>query len=136
MVEYPVIFETSSEVESGEEEWDSSLGAVSKPEEFGGTDAPSPERLFAASLENCVLATFATIAGRKGLEFDSADSESRTVLDRRDDGRPAITEASIDVTVRGVGDESAAREIARQSEKNCFIHRSVKTDVDVSFKFS
>ena len=40
------------------------------------------------------------------------------------------------MTVYGVSDQVLAEKIGGISEKNCFIHNSVKTDVETSFEFN
>ena len=141
MVDYPVEFSSSSEAEKGEEEWNLETGEgletdMTVPEEFGGdSENPSPEDLFSASLQTCMIATFKTIAERKNLGYDRISSEASVNLDRGDDSRPVMKEAEINLEVKGVEDQKKAEKVAQATEKNCFIHNSVKTDVRTSFEF-
>jgi len=141
MVEYPVIFGSESESGQDEEKWSlkTSEGLkteMSVPEEFGGDSAkPSPEDLFNASLNTCITATFKIIAKRKGLEFSDIEVESETSLDRNDKGRPFMKEANVTVEVYGVDDKELGRKVSEITEKNCFIHNSVKTKIHTEFKF-
>ena len=142
MVNYPVKFNSRSEAENGEKTWhletDEGLEtAMSVPEEFGGDrENPSPEDLFSASLQTCMIATFKTIAERKGLEYEEIVSEASVTLDRGEDSRPIMKEANINLEVSGVKDQEKAEKVTQATEKNCFIHNSVKTDVRTKFEFN
>ena len=141
MVDYPVEFSSESEVKKEDEKWsletDEGLETeMSVPEDFGGDEKnPSPEDLFSASLQTCMIATFKTIAERKDLEYREIESEARLKLDRGEDSRPVMKEGEINVVVKGVQDTEKAEKVAQAAEKNCFIHNSVKTDVRTSFEF-
>lgn len=141
MASYPVEFNSESQAERKDEVWyletDEGLKTeMSVPEEFGGDDEnPSPEDLFSASLQTCMIATFKTIAERKNLEYKEIESEARLKLDRGEDSRPVMKEGEINVVVKEVQDTEKAEKVAQAAEKNCFIHNSVKTDVRTSFEF-
>lgn len=141
MVNYPVDFSSESKAENEEKTWslETSEGLkteMSVPEEFGGDKKnPSPEDLFSASLQTCMIATFKTIAERKGLEYERIESEARVTLDRGDDSRPVMKKGEIELEVDGIGDKEKAEDVAQATDKNCFIHNSVKTDVRTSFEF-
>jgi organic hydroperoxide reductase OsmC/OhrA len=141
MVDYPVEFKSRSDADKGEEKWhletDEGLETdMTVPEEFGGdSENPSPEDLFSASLQTCMIATFKTIAERKNLEYYRISSEASVNLDRGEDSRPVMKEAEINLEVKSVGDQGKAEKVAQATEKNCFIHNSVKTDVRTSFEF-
>lgn len=140
MVEYPIRFFSSSKTDSGANLWHAGSGnfetEVSYPEEFGGDDGyPSPENLFVMAVENCMVATFKKIAERRKLVFDHINSEAEAKLERNSEGRPVIKEAEVSITVTGVEDESRAEEVKEAALKNCFIHRSVKTDIESEFDF-
>jgi|AntDeeMetagen285_2_1112576.scaffolds.fasta_scaffold11436_2 organic hydroperoxide reductase OsmC/OhrA len=141
MVEYPVSFSSESETGKKEEKWSVKTGEgleteMSVPEEFGGdSENPSPEDLFNASLSACIIATFKITAERKGLEFSNVELDSETFLDRNEEGRPVMKNAEIVVEVYGTKDEKLGEEVAQITERNCFIHNSVKTDVDTKFNF-
>ena len=142
MVDYPVRFSSRSDAKNSEETWhlktDEGLETdMSVPEEFGGdSENPSPEDLFSASLQTCMIATFKTIAERKNLEYKRIESRAEVTLDRGKDSRPVMKEAEINLEVIGVNDREKAEKVAEATEKNCFIHNSVKTDVRTSFEFT
>ena len=140
MVDYPVRFQAEVSDEGnhtwGLETEENLERDMSVPEEFGGdSDNPSPEDLFNASLASCILATFKVTAERKGLKYEEISSECVTELDRGEDGRPIMKKAEITVKVKRSSDQELAEEVAEISEKNCFIHNSVKTDVNTNFEF-
>jgi len=142
MVDYPVKFSSESKAEQGEKKWsletDEGLKTkMSVPEEFGGdSENPSPEDLFSASIQTCMIATFKTIAERKNLEYNRIESEAEVTLDRGKDSRPIMKKAEINIEVKGIKDKEKAEKVAEATEKNCFIHNSVKTDVRTSFEFT
>lgn len=141
MVNYPVKFKSRSTAQEGAETWKTSSPEgleqeMSPPEEFGGSERnPSPETLFCASLDSCVAATFKAIAERKGLEYKELETETNASLDRGEDSRPMITEASVEVDVKGIKDFDEAEQIAETTKKNCFIHHSIQTEVNMNFDF-
>jgi organic hydroperoxide reductase OsmC/OhrA len=141
MVEYPIKFQSESETEKNSEKWSLKTGEgletdMSAPEEFGGSDSlPSPEDLFSASIQTCMIATLEKIAERKNLAYSSIETEGEVSLARGEDTRPVMKNAKVDVTLKGVKDKSKARKVASAAEKNCFIHNSIKTDIQTHFKF-
>jgi uncharacterized OsmC-like protein len=142
MVNYPINFSSNSKAEEGEESWklETSEGLQAKmtvPEDFGGDDEhPSPEDLFTASIQTCVVATFKSIAERKGLDYTEIKSEIEASLDRGEDSRPLMKEAKVTLEVKGVEDQEKASEVASATDRNCFIHKSVKTDIETEYKYS
>jgi len=140
MVDYPIKFSSSSKSDSGANHWHASSGTfeteLSFPEEFGGQEPYlSPETLFTMSIENCLVATFIKIAERRNLVFDHIDSEAEATLDRNSEGRPLIKEAEVEITVKGVEDKRKAKQVEEETLKNCFIHRSAKTEIESVFRF-
>jgi organic hydroperoxide reductase OsmC/OhrA len=142
MVDYPVEFNSESQAEKKDEDWhletDEGLETdMTVPEEFGGdSNNPSPEDLFSASLQTCMIATFKTIAERKDLDYQRIESEASVNLDRGEDSRPVMKKADINLGVKGIDEKEKAEKVAQATEKNCFIHNSVKTDVRISFELS
>lgn len=143
MVDYPVDFKAKAKGSSRESGWEVSTSEgleteMTTPEEFGGdSENPSPEDLFTASLTSCILATFKITAERKNLEYEKIEVECDASLERDDkEGRPVMKEAKVDILVEKVSDKELAREVGQISDKNCFIHNSVKTDVETSFEFT
>jgi organic hydroperoxide reductase OsmC/OhrA len=142
MVDYPISFNSVSEATNEENEWSLETGEglhteMSVPKEFGGgEEKPSPEDLFAASIQSCLLATFKTIAERKALDYEKIESRAEINLDRGEDSRPIMKNGKIELDIKGVEDKYKALEVAESAEKNCFIHNSVKTDIETEINFS
>lgn len=142
MVDYPVTFDSESATVKNEEKWSLETGEgleteMSVPKEFGGDEKnPSPEDLFSASLQTCMIATFKTIAERKDLIYGKIHSEASFNLERGEDSRPIMKEGEVNIVVKGVENVEKAESVAEAAEKNCFIHNSVKTSVETSFEFN
>lgn len=141
MVEYPVEFSSKSEAQKNEEKWDLRTDEgleteMSVPEEFGGDkENPSPEDLFSASIQTCMIATFKTIAERKGLNYEKITSQASINLDRGEDSRPVMKDGRIKMRIEGIENKEKAEKVAEATEKNCFIHNSIKTEINTEFIF-
>ena len=101
------------------------------PPEFKGHEGIwSPEDLFVASVNVCVMSTFLAFAERAGLAFMSyeSDAEGRVELV---DGKLQVTSVTLTprVTVKSSGDVDKAKELLTKAESNCLISNSVKTHV-------
>jgi peroxiredoxin-like protein len=106
---------------------------VSTPPEFKGHEGIwSPEDLFVASVNVCVMSTFLAFAERAGLAFTSYESgaEGRVELV---DGKFQVTSIVLTprLTVKSDGDIDKARELLMKAESNCLISNSVKTRVTI-----
>jgi peroxiredoxin-like protein len=104
---------------------------VSTPPEFKGHEGIwSPEDLFVASVNVCVMSTFLAYAERAGLTFVGyeSDAEGRVELV---DGKLQVTSVALTprVTVKSSGDVDKAKELLTKAESNCLISNSVKTHV-------
>jgi peroxiredoxin-like protein len=106
--------------------------AVATPPEFPGGHPGiwSPEHLYVASVEVCVMTTFLAIAENSKLEFTHYSSSAEGILEKTETGY-RMTE--ITVKPRIVIREDAAREKAaraiEKAEKVCLISNSMKTVV-------
>ena len=104
---------------------------VSTPPEFKGHEGIwSPEDLFVAAINVCVMSTFLAFAERASLAFVSyeSDGEGRVELV---DGKLQVTSVTLTprVTVKSSGDVDKAKELLTKAESNCLISNSVKTHV-------
>jgi len=141
MLDYPVEFNSNSEAEKADN-WELKTGEGLKtrmtvPEEFGGdNEYPSPEDLFAASIQTCMIATFKTIAERKNLRYQKIVCKGSVNLDRGSDSRPVMKDGDIKLTIEGIKNREKAEKVSKAAEKNCFIHNSVKTEIETSFEFT
>ena len=106
--------------------------AVATPPEFPGGHPGiwSPEHLFVASAEVCIMTTFLAIAENSKLAFKEYSSTAEGALEKTDSGY-MITELT--VKPRLVIPDEAARDralrILEKSEKACLISNSMKSVV-------
>jgi organic hydroperoxide reductase OsmC/OhrA len=106
---------------------------------FRGTDArPNPEDLYVAALSSCHMLTFLAIAARAGLTVDGYDDEASGWLEKGADRTLWMTRAVLRprVTFAAGTDVSPERlaKLHHDSHEECFIARSVKTEVTVEPK--
>lgn len=104
---------------------------VSTPPEFKGHEGIwSPEDLFVASVNVCVMSTFLALAERAGLAFSSyeSDAEGRVELV---EGKLQVTSVTLTprITISSSEDVDKAKELLTKVESNCLISNSVKTHV-------
>ena len=93
-----------------------------------------PEEAFIASLSSCHMLFFLDFARRQGLVIDSYVDEAEGVLEKRADGKIAMTEVTLRPRVIWAGraqDEAAVRDLHHRAHEACFIANSVTTDVKV-----
>ncbi len=104
---------------------------VATPPEFKGHEGIwSPEDLFVASVNVCLMTTFLAFAERAGLALADYESEAEGRLEMAD-GRFQVTSITLRpiVTLKPGGDAAKAMEILAKSEDNCFISNSVRSKV-------
>ena len=107
---------------------------VATPPEFKGHEGIwSPEDLFVASVNVCVMSTFLAFAERAGLAFASyeSDAEGRVELVA---GKLQVTSVTLTprVTVQSGGDVDKAKEFLAKAESNCLISNSVKSHITMN----
>ena len=110
---------------------------VATPPQFpGGIDGLwSPEHMFVASAEICLMTTFLAIAENSKLEFVSYNSEADGTLEKTENGYEFTK-----IVVRShvvISDESKverARRILEKAEEHCLISKSMKTPVELDAK--
>jgi peroxiredoxin-like protein len=104
---------------------------VATPPEFKGHEGIwSPEDLFVASANVCLMTTFLAFAERAGLGFTAYDSEAEGRLELVD-GRFQVTAITLRprVTLKPGEDAAKAREIVEKAEANCLISNSMKSRI-------
>jgi peroxiredoxin-like protein len=104
---------------------------VATPPEFKGHGGIwSPEDLFVASANVCLMTTFLAVAERAGLAFSSYEStaEGRLELVEGKFQFTAITIRSY-ITLKSGDDADKAKELIEKAERNCLISNSMKTNV-------
>ena len=94
-----------------------------------------PEEGFIAAISSCHMLFFLDHARRDGFAVDSYVDEARGIMEKRDDGKIAVTKVILRPRIVFSGDKQpVADEIARlhqRSHEDCFIANSVNTEVTV-----
>ena len=105
---------------------------IATPPEFpkGIEGIWSPEHLFAAAINSCLMTTFLAIAENSNLEFVSLNSTAIGKLDKVD-GKYMMTEVVLRPTlvISKPESEAKAKRILEMSEKACLISNSVKSKI-------
>jgi len=106
---------------------------VAPPAEFRGeANVWSPEQLFIASVDTCLLLTFTGLAEKEGLQISSYCSEAEGALEWVDESfrftnlvlRPTIL-------IRNEADVAIARDLLDRAHATCLVANSVRTAVTV-----
>ena len=94
-----------------------------------------PEEAFVASLSSCHMLFFVDFARRAGFVVDSYVDEAEGVLEKRADGRMAMTGVTLRPRVEFSGEkrprESDIADLHHRAHEACFIANSVTTVVTV-----
>lgn len=104
---------------------------VATPPEFKGhAGIWSPEDLFVASANICLMTTFLAVAERAGLAFSAYESTAEGRLELVD-GKFQFTAITIrpSITLKPGGDAAKAKELIEKAEHNCLISNSMKATV-------
>lgn len=104
---------------------------VATPPEFKGHEGIwSPEDLFVAAANVCLMTTFLSVAERAGLVFTSFQSEADGRLELVD-GKFQVTTIVLrpHLTLAAGSDAGKAKELLEKAEANCLISHSMKTRV-------
>lgn len=107
---------------------------VATPPEFQGHEGIwTPEHLFVASVNACLMTTFLAIAANSKLEIVSFSSEAKGRLERVEQLGYQITEIHLRprLTIRQPQDLERAARVLEKAEKNCFISNSIKSVVKI-----
>ena len=90
----------------------------------------SPEHLFTAAVNSCLMTTFLAIAENSKLEFKSFDSKALGKLEIID-GKYIMSEVTLMpvVTITRPEDKERAERVLQKSEANCLISNSVKSKI-------
>lgn len=109
--------------------------AVATPPQFpkGEPNIWSPEHLYVAAANSCLMTTFLAIAENSKLDFVSFDSNATGKLERID-GTFMISEIELKpvVVLKNEKDKERALRIIEKSEKACLISNSMKSKTILS----
>ncbi len=107
---------------------------VATPPEFPGGHPGiwSPEHLYTAAAEACLMTTFLAIATNSKLDFKSYQSAAEGTLEKTESGF-LMTHITLrpKVVVADAGRIERARRILEKAEKLCLISNSMKTRVEL-----
>lgn len=107
---------------------------ISTPPEFKGHPGMwSPEDLFVASVNGCIMTTFLFVSGRKDIGLISYNSKAEGLLERQ--GRQFMfSEVKVipEIKVSRETPVENVKKIVLMTEDNCLISHSVKSKVLVS----
>lgn len=105
---------------------------VATPPEFnkGVPNIWSPEHLFLASANVCLMTTFLAIAENSKLDFLAYSSDSTAKLEKVD-GKFMISEITLrpEITLKNEADKDKALRLIHKSEANCLISNSMKSKI-------
>ena len=106
---------------------------VATPPEFKGHEGLwSPEDLFVASANICLMTTFLAVAERAGLAFTSYESAAEGKLELVE-GKVQFTAITLRPTIMlgTSADAVKAKELIEKAEANCLISNSMKAKVSL-----
>ncbi len=105
---------------------------VATPPEFPGgvPNTWSPEHLFVASVNVCLMTTFLAIAENSKLDFVEYSSDAEGKLEKVD-GRYLISEIILNpkISVKSEKDIERAQRIIEKAEHHCLISNSIKSNI-------
>jgi len=104
------------------------------PSPWNNPAGVDPEEAFVASLSSCHMLFFVDFARRDGWVVDAYVDEAEGLLEKRSDGKMAMTRVTLrpQVTWNGQApDETAIADLHHRAHEACFIANSVTTDVVV-----
>ena len=104
------------------------------PAPWSNERAVDPEEAFVASVSSCHMLFFVDFARRAGLVVDSYVDEAEGVLEKRADGKMAMTRVTLRPQVKWGGnppDEAVIADLHHRAHEACFIANSVTAEVVV-----
>ena len=105
---------------------------VATPPEFpnGIKEKWTPEHLFVAAVNSCLMSTFLLVAGNSKFQFISFDSNAVGKIEKVD-GKFVVSEIVLKPTlvIPPTQNEAKAKRVLEMSEKACAIANSIKTKI-------
>ncbi|MGI6439275.1 MAG: OsmC family protein [Sphaerochaetaceae bacterium] len=104
---------------------------VASPVEFSGhPNIWSPEHLYIAAAEVCLMTTFLAISDRARLSFVSYSSTASGIVEKTEEGlRVTTITIKPTVTVSSEQEREKAMKLLESSKRHCLISHSMKTEV-------
>jgi organic hydroperoxide reductase OsmC/OhrA len=106
------------------------------PPDFGGEGGIwSPEHLFVASTEVCVMLTLLAIAGMSKLEVAGWSSSAKGKVEKVEGQGFVFTGITIDARLEVMrdSDRAKAERVAQKAEQHCLVTNSMKTPVKLRY---
>jgi len=112
------------------------VAASAAPDFRGDPERVDPEEAFVAAVAGCHLLTFLAIAARKRIVVERYEDAAVGLLEKGKDGKLEITRVELRPRVTfadpgAISPEDLAR-LHRLAHENCFIARSVRSEVVVA----
>jgi organic hydroperoxide reductase OsmC/OhrA len=111
------------------------LAASSAPGYGGNPDHADPEELLLAALSSCHMLTFIAVCANRGYVVDAYDDPAIAVLGKDEEGRTAVTHATLKPRVRFADGKAPTPEeferLHERAHRACFIGNSVRTKVTI-----
>lgn len=105
---------------------------VVTPPEFpkGIKEKWTPEHLYVAAVNSCLMSTFLLVADNSNFQFISFESKAVGKIEKLD-GKYAVTEIVLTPTliIPSTQNETKAKRVLEMSEKACAISNSIKTKI-------
>ena len=104
------------------------------PAPWSDSAGVDPEEAFIASLSSCHMLFFIDFARRDGLIVDDYVDEAEGVMEKRSDGKIAMTRVTLRPRITWGGEtpgEAALADLHHRAHEACFIANSVTTEVTV-----
>ena len=105
------------------------------PAPWSDLSAVDPEEAFVASLSSCHMLFFIDFARRAGFVLDGYIDEAEGILDKRQDGKMAMTRVTLRPRIQWGGeapsDGPTIADLHHRAHEACFIANSVTTEVTV-----
>jgi organic hydroperoxide reductase OsmC/OhrA len=105
---------------------------VGAPPEFGGSDDVwSPEHLFVAAVNACVMLTFVALAQNSKLPIKGYTASATGTLEKVDDRGPVITHVVVKprIVIGPEVDRVRVERVIKMAEARCFISNSLNGEV-------
>lgn len=107
---------------------------VATPPEFpnGIKEIWTPEHLFVAAVNSCLMSTFLLVAANSKFEFISFECNAVGKIEKVE-GKFAVTEITLKPTlvIPSTQNEAKAKRVLEMSEKACAISNSIKTKINL-----
>ena len=119
--------------------WDFGNGAIlnasAAPDFLGTKELVDPEQAYVASLASCHALTFLAICSMQGIAVETYTDKAVGFLDKADDGKPWLARVELHPVVtfndQTTLDESKLQKLHETAHHECFLARSVKTNIGV-----